>query len=209
MLDGRTRVGLTVAGGFVGKTVGLLVFGPAGALVLGAALSVLSQAQAKRVIDSAAPYVLPDHQAWVKEASGSVDALVRRLEAALEEKIAILRTKYRSLGRGVLGRYVKARIEDDARFLRESNVRLAMVAATNAEEQALAVIAWAGCSTVHPALYQTEVKVVSEAMRRRPAITAPIWEWATAIRHTITQGTSAIGSVLPYANGTRQDRQDR
>jgi hypothetical protein len=186
------------------------VFGPAGALVLGAALPVLSQAQAKRVIDSVAPYVLPDHQAWAKEASGSVDALVRRLEAALEEKIAILRTKYRSLGRGVLGRYVKARIEDDARFLRESNVRLAMVAATdNAEEKALAVIAWAGCSTVHPALYQTEVKVVSEAMRRRPAITAPIWEWATAIRHTITQGASAIGSVLPYGNGTRQDRQVR
>lgn len=209
MLDGTTRVGLTVAGGFVGKTVGLLVFGPAGALVLGAVLPVLSQAQAKRVIDRVGPYVLPGYEQWEKETSASADALVRRLGATLEAKIAILRTKYRSLGFGLLGRYVKARIEDDARFLRESKVRLVMAAATDsAEERALAVIVWAGCSTVHPALYQTEVKLVSEAMRRRPAITVPIWEWVTAIRQAITQGGS-IGPVPRCATGTPHDRQDR
>jgi len=155
-----------------------LVFGPAGALVLGTALPVLSQAQAKRVIDIVVPYVMSDYKQWAEETSASVDTLVRRLKAALEAKIARLRSKYRSLGCGVLGGYVKSRIEDDARILRESKVRLALAAATDGTEgRALAVIAWAGCSTVHPALYQTEVKVVSEAMRRRPAITVPIWEW--------------------------------
>ena len=210
MLDGTTRVGLTVAGGFVGKTVGLLVFGPAGALVLGAAIPVLSQAQAKRVIDTVAPHVLANYKRWSKETSVSVDALVRRLEAALEAKTEILRTKYRSVGCGMLGRYVKARIEDDACFLRESKVRLARAAATgSAEERALAVIRWAGTSTVHPVIYQAEVKALSEAMGRRPAITAPIWEWVTAIRKTITQGVSAIGLVSARASGTPEDRQDR
>ena len=62
MLDGAARAGLAVAGGFVGKTVGLLVFGPAGALVLGAALPVLSQAQTKRLLDVVVPYVLPGYE---------------------------------------------------------------------------------------------------------------------------------------------------
>lgn len=115
ILDGAMRVGLTVAGGFVGKTVGWLVFGPAGALVLGPALPVLSQTQTTRVIDSVV-CVLPDYVGWAEEVSASIDNLVRRLEAALEAKTAILRTKYQSLGRGVLDRCVTTRIEDDARF---------------------------------------------------------------------------------------------
>ncbi|MGH8453972.1 MAG: hypothetical protein ACRESW_05415, partial [Nevskiales bacterium] len=45
VLDGSTRVGLAVAGGYLGTGIGLLVFGPAGALVWGSVLPVLAQAQ--------------------------------------------------------------------------------------------------------------------------------------------------------------------
>ncbi|MGH8478595.1 MAG: hypothetical protein ACREXK_03200 [Gammaproteobacteria bacterium] len=198
MLDGAARAGLAVAGGFVGKTVGLLVFGPAGALVLGAALPVLSQAQAKRLIDSVGLYVLPGYEQWDKETSASVDALVVRLKAALEAKTAILRTKYRSLGCEVLGRYVKARIEDDARFLRESKVRLerAVTTPNGPEGRALAVVAWAVSSTVHPALFQAEMKALFEVLGRRPSITAPIRGGVTAVGDAIIKRFSAIGSAL-------------
>jgi hypothetical protein len=152
---------------------------------------------------------MSDYRQWAMEASASVDTLVRQLEAALGAKTAILRTKYRSLGCGVLGRYVKTRIEDDARFLRESTVRLerAVAIPDGPEERAHAVIAWTVSSTVHPALVQTEMKALFEVLGRRPSITAPIGGWATAVWHAIVRGISATGSVLSLASGTPQDRR--
>ena len=109
----------------------------------------------------------------------------------------------------MLGGYVKTRIEDDARFLRESKVRLERAVTTpdGPEGRALAVIAGAGSSTVHPALFQTEMKAVFEVLGRRPSITPPIGGLVTAGVHAITRGLYAIGSVLSSASGTAQERR--
>jgi hypothetical protein len=109
----------------------------------------------------------------------------------------------------VLGRYVKARIEADARFLRESKVRLERAMATPdcPEGGAHGVIAWTGSSTVHPALVPTEMKALFEVLGRRPSITVPIGGWATAVWHAMVRGISATGSVLSLASGTPQDRR--
>jgi uncharacterized membrane protein len=174
ILDGSTRIGLAVAGGYAGSAIGLLVFGPAGALVLGATVPVLSQAQASSITGALDKLVRgDDYKQWAEEINQAVDASVACLEQAIEDKRQILRSKYGALGSGGVSDYVRARIEDDARFLRES---LALLKHLNqqhwdaAEQRALAVIRWAGSSTIHPACYQSELVAMDNALKK-PLIT--------------------------------------
>jgi len=49
IMDGGTRIGLATIGGFLGSGIGLLVYGPAGALIWGSMMPILAQSQTTRV----------------------------------------------------------------------------------------------------------------------------------------------------------------
>ena len=94
VLDGSARMGLAVAGGYLGTGIGLLVFGPAGALVWGSVLPVLAQAQASRLMGLLDEYIQTDaYRKWASEAHRAIDALVTCLDKAIEDKMQLLRDK--------------------------------------------------------------------------------------------------------------------
>lgn len=173
VLDGSARAGLAAAGGYLGTGIGLLVFGPAGALVWGSVLPVLAQAQASRFIGLLDKYIQSkDYTQWASEAHRDIDALVTRLDEALEHKIQLLRNKYEALGRGHLSDYVRYRFTDEERFLRESKARLALLRPEirgSVEQRALDVIRWTAGSTVHPTRYQAVLKQLNGTLMRRPS----------------------------------------
>ena len=172
LLEGATRSGLAATGGYVGAGIGLLVFGPAGALVFGAGLPVLAQAQSNRVLGLLDDYITTeDYRDWRVKAQKAIKVLEACLNAALGEKEEILRRKYKSLGKGMLSEYVKFRFVDEARFLRESRARLqqvSLMASDNPERCAMAMIGWAGSSTVHAVKYQAEMMYLSQVLADRP-----------------------------------------
>ena len=126
VLDGSARVGLAVAGGYLGTGIGVLVFGPAGALVWGSILPVLAQAQASRLMGLLDGFIQTEaYTQWASEAHSAIYALVTCLDRAIEDKIQRLRNKYNALGTGQLSTYIRYRFTDDECFLGESQASLA------------------------------------------------------------------------------------
>lgn len=174
ILDGGIRVGLATAGGYIGASIGLLVFGPAGALVLGAVTPVLSQAQARRFAGLMDKHIKAEpYTQWETDTHRVIDEFVTCLEASIERKRQFLRDKYKALGTGDISDYVRYRLADDARFLRESRALLAQLTREHCdtvEQRALDVIRWTAGSTVHPALYQSELFQLNEVLKQRPSL---------------------------------------
>jgi len=172
LLDGSVRAGLAAAGGYTGTSLGLLVFGPAGALVLGSVLPVLSQAQASPVLQQLEKLsVTAREERWQECVHGALDRLAARLESSIENKIELIREKYLSAGSGGVRDYVRARFEDDARALRESRVRLAQLTQARfpeAADRARRMVLWASESSIHPVLYQQPLLTLERALRTRP-----------------------------------------
>jgi hypothetical protein len=160
VLDGSTRASLAVAGGYLGTGIGLLVFGPAGALVWGSVLPVLVQAQASRFMGLLDKYIQTEaYTKWASAAHSALDALVICLDKAIEDKIQLLRDKNRALGAGPLSEYVRYRVTDDERFLGESRSRLARrrpETCGTVERRALDMLRWTAGSTIHPARFQRQ-----------------------------------------------------
>ena len=150
VLDGSARVGLAAAGGYLGTGIGLLVFGPAGALVWGSVLPVLAQAQASR-FKGLDDYIQTEaYTKWASEAHSTIDALLTCLDKAIADKIRRLRDKCKTLGAGHLSAYVRCRFTDEVRFLRESQSRLAHLrpeTCGTVEQRALDMIRWTAGST--------------------------------------------------------------
>ena len=173
LLDGSARAGLAAIGGYVGSSIGLLVFGPAGAMVLGAALPVLSQVKANAVTGILDKHVMMDE--WQDKMEISLNSLYTCLNCQIDKKLQLLRLKYKKLGTGQLSLYTRQRFVDEARFLREAKERLRkLTQADNVhsiEQRAGDVIRWAANSTIHPALYQAEIKQLSATIGQRPSLT--------------------------------------
>lgn len=173
VFDGSTRMGLAAIGGFAGKSIGLLVFGPAGALVLASALPILAQRQSKFVQGVVDQWITSDAYAeWKSDTQAVLGALTNTLERAMETKLAILRKREGALGDGEVAEYVRWRICDDICFLIEQRCLLqasSHVPSSSVEARAAAVLAWLPGSTIHPRLYQSELNALSVALGKRPA----------------------------------------
>lgn len=176
MLDGSTRAGLAAFGGFVGHAIGLLAFGPAGALVFGATVPVLSQAQSNRVKGALDKYITSEsYKSWSVEAGRALNNMIGSLTRSLSFKEEIGHEKRQRLGTDVLADYVRARLEDDAWFLAELRLRLGQIdtnSEKSIEQKAAAVLAWTGTSPIYPALYQSELNALNTVMQARPGILA-------------------------------------
>ncbi len=197
VLDGSTRAGLAVAGGYLGTGIGLLVFGPAGALVWGSVLPVLAQAQASRFMGLLDGYIQTEaYTKWTSSAHSPIDALVTCLEKAIRDKIQLLRDKDKALGAGQLSDYVRYRFTDEMRFLDESQARLAQLRPETrgtVEQRALDVIRWTAGSTIHPVRYQVELARLNETLKRRPSFLAEV---IGSPGDVLDKATGAIGGFI-------------
>lgn len=166
LIQGSTRAGLAVAGGFVGKSIGLLVLGPAGALVGGALGPVVAQAGAGRL----APRIRKAVRLRPKVDRGiddTCDALSHDVEKAIDQMLAVLRRKHRLIGSGVAGTYVRHRVIDEARHLDECQGELLRLRCDpwGARSRAVSMLRIASRS-VHPSRYQGTLRDLLDALRR-------------------------------------------
>lgn len=211
LLDGGTRAGLAVVGGFMGKTIGLLTFGPAGAMVLGSLVPALSQAQSSRVLGVIDGWAKPrSYQKWEVRADGAIDALSAVLNKGIIEKTDILRGKFRALDKDGAGAYVRARLLDDALYLDEVLIRLQRLKRKkdqSVEQRALGVIQWTAVSTVHPALYQTELRQLQSVLEKRPSLAQRTEAIVgVAARRSATVVRNASEWAMGFLNGLRDKR---
>jgi hypothetical protein len=174
LIDGSTRAGLAVLGGYAGAGIGYVVFGPAGGLVFGSVLAVLGQAQTTSVarkLDSS--FDTRAYKNWQADGHRALDSLVTCLRAELEGKLTRLHQKHRAMTPGGIRDYIRARIEDEATFLRESNLRLEGLPGHEVlcEERSLSVIRWIASSTIHPVAYQAEMNTLNKVLAARPSLT--------------------------------------
>ena len=173
LLDGGARAGLAVVGNYVGVGVGLLVFGPAGALVLGAVAPIFSQRQSGRLKGTLDRWVQDKtYRDWAEEARGALSELISRAEDALQQKAALLQSRQPADTQAVVVRYLRWRVDGDLAFLREAWCRLRVIRDDNAaavEISAAHVMSWLSSSTLHPSVYQDQLLGISEILKRRPS----------------------------------------
>ncbi len=173
MINGSIRAGLAVAGNFAGVTIGLLVFGPAGGLVLGSVLPILSRTQSERAKALADKVVRgKGYMVWQEQACQAHRTLVERLESGLKDKAERLKLRTSS-GTDFATDYVRWRLNDELRFLRETWLRLQTIsqgAESDIEAAAEKLLLWIGTCTLHPAVYQVELVQWLRVMAMRPTL---------------------------------------
>jgi hypothetical protein len=184
MINGTIRAGLAVAGNFAGVTIGLLVFGPAGGLVLGSVLPILSRTQSERAKALANKVVRgKGYMVWQEQACQAHRTLVGRLESGLKDKAERLKSRTTS-GTDFATDYVRWRLNDELRFLRERWLRLQTIsqgAESDIEAVAEKLLLWIGTCTLHPAVYQVELLQWLRIMSQRPTLGDNVGERARSV----------------------------
>ena len=175
LLDGGTRAGLAVVGNYVGVGVGLLVFGPAGALVLGAVAPIVSQRQSSLVKGKLDEWVKDaTYRAWADEARHALSGLIARAQGALKQKAALLQARQPDNADAAVVHYLRWRTDDQLGFLREAWCRLQAIAGDKASAVEILMarlMGWLSTSTLHPTAYQAELDSLSKVLKRRPSTT--------------------------------------
>lgn len=207
LVDGSVRSGLAVAGNVAGVTLGLMVFGPAGALVLGAALPVLSRWQAARVRRGLESTVRGERYVeWETRCRQALSELGLVLNGGLDDKIARLRAQ-QPASRTPWALYLGSRIEDDIRFLQEARVRLRPLVtgkSLRVEEASVRVVSWLATSTLHPAVYQAPLRKWMELVAQQPVLGERLADTASfAGRKTAEAGQSAWGVLRKWTAGRK------
>lgn len=149
---------LGVLGGFAGKGVGLLIFGPAGGVIFGGVIAVVAASQSHNFIS------------FLKETRASKlfnerlvkasNDLLNAVSSGLDKKIEIIKKKKASLkGLKEIVEYMNNRFEDDLRYFQERRnevFSLMKGSPGSAVEYAITSIDVARRSKVHQALLQQE-----------------------------------------------------
>ncbi|HXF09104.1 MAG TPA: hypothetical protein VNK45_11415 [Candidatus Acidoferrales bacterium] len=184
IINGVVRTGLAVTGNYVGVGIGLLVFGPAGAVVLGSVLPVLSRWQSdrtKRVLDRLVHG--ERYRQWERAARQRLDALGAVLRAGLKEKTRLIAAR-EWIDDNAAAEYLAWRRDDDLRFLREAELKLKAILQDlerPVEEAASRLLVWLSHSTLHPARYQREFRAWLDVLDRRPGIPQSVGDLVGAI----------------------------
>ena len=158
LIEGTARAGLAVAGGIVGQSVGLLLLGPAGALIFGGVLPILAQAGAGSLVVGAKNAV-GLRSKTDKVIDSYCDDLCETAERAIDDKLSTLRLKHREVGNGVAGTYIRYRLLDEARHLDECQGRLVELRQEGRyRPDRVAEVLRIALRAVHPSRYQQELR---------------------------------------------------
>lgn len=181
LMDGGTRFGLATLGGFLGSGIGLLVYGPAGALIWGSMMPILAQSQTTRVkgkIQSTAK--TKELLVWEKNLKIILDQLNLKIESVLQFKITRLRDEFRQYESGKLSDFIKLRLAAEGRYLQEMTSELNRMRQDEKltdEEKAINIIRFFAHSSIHPIKFQKELKKISEILKDKPTLTQSGSRW--------------------------------
>lgn len=169
-VDGAVTGGLTVAGGFVGQSLGLLLFGPAGAVVFGAlggTGALFGSGWTREKIDR---MLVAD---WVRGLDDPAEDFRMALKRAMRRKIQILKEKIDRLGSvdGALVAWIRLRLLDDVVAVAEGVAKLEFDVVDREQptraRELLRVMHEAG---VHPWSVQSELAGLVGRLAERPSV---------------------------------------
>lgn len=171
VLDSAVKGGLATAGGISGKIVGLLLFGPAGALIFGSvggAGAILgshwTRQQVTRLISGD----------WLESLDETTNLLHRALVGEIERKIRLLTEKYGQIAiqDHEQGAWFLARVSDDVVALAEHIYELEHeIAGQGQPERARMCLRAMTEASVHPWAVQQELSAVLNALKQQPSLT--------------------------------------
>lgn len=167
-VDGALKGSLAIAGGLSGQALGLLIFGPAGAVVFGGSggvLALFGAGPARQALDKGL------HPDWLDRLSRASLQFIKALTRAIAAKTKQLDTKLNMLG-GVERddvAWVRARMLDDKIFLAEAAVAAEKLAEISAPlDQAEAALRTAYDFAVHPRSMHAEMQALMLVFNDRP-----------------------------------------
>jgi hypothetical protein len=167
-VDGALKGSLAIAGGLSGQALGLLIFGPAGAVVFGGSggvLALFGAGSARQALDKGL------HPEWFDRLSHASLQFIHALRRAIAAKTQQLDTKLDMLG-GVERddvAWVRARMLDDKIFLAEAAVAAEKLAdICNPLDQAEAALRTAYDFAVHPRSLHVELQALMTVFGSRP-----------------------------------------
>lgn len=190
-MDASVKGGLSAIGGLSGKFIGLVAFGPAGALVLGGVGGVGALAgvgwareQASRLLSSE----------WLADLDTSAERFRNVMLTAIQTKIEMLEGKRSQVADTVptVRCWLDARFADDIVFLREIAYDLEIVLPhLRQPERARAYLAAMDAAKVHPLAIQAELDDLLVAMSSEPSKTKSAGKKAE-------QAWTSIKAKLPF-----------
>ena len=199
LINGSITAGLAVSGNFVGVGIGLLVFGPAGAVVLGSALPALSRTLVGSTRNAVATLAQGErHKAWAAEARERLERLMAVLEEALKRKAEIVKQRRSGLQGGAVGDYLDWRLDEEVCFLREAWLRLAAIRndkTLDVQEAGARLMVWLSACTLHPATYQKEMSAWAQVLQAKPSLGDNMEEQT---RRAVRAAGEAVGTVMGF-----------
>jgi len=212
IINGVVRTGLAVTGNYVGVGIGLLVFGPAGAVVLGSVLPVVSRLQsgrAKRCIGRMSRG--ESYRQWESEARQCLDALGAVLRAGLDDKARRIKARAWT-DDNAAAEYLAWRRDDDLRFLHEADLKLKAILQNRErpiDEAASRLLVWLSHSNLHPALYQPEFRAWIDVTSRRPGLPQSVGDGVGAAAQGIASFWAGARDVVSGRKMDISGRKDR
>ena len=174
LMDGSVRVSLAVAGQWAGAGLGLLLFGPAGAWVLGAGLPILAQSQTSRVLGELKNRLsMPERKRWTERSDDLLDALQSAGVRSLEARITQLDDIAERIGKDWPSDYIAYRIDDRRQFANECQHRQTSIdreTISLPEQRAAATLRWLATSDIHPLTYQAQLAELTAHLKVRPGL---------------------------------------
>ncbi len=163
--DVTVKGSLGVLGGFAGKGVGVLIFGPAGGVIFGGVIAVMAATQSRNLI-SIIKNTRASNKVGVKLIEAS-NGLLESISNGLASKMAIIRSKKQVLkGQQELVSYLIERFDDDIMYFQERLNEINSFKENNPKNSvkyAIGAIDIARRSKVHQYLLQKEYRDVLDA----------------------------------------------
>uniref|UniRef100_A0A7C1NWG7 Uncharacterized protein n=1 Tax=Agrobacterium albertimagni TaxID=147266 RepID=A0A7C1NWG7_9HYPH len=171
IMDAIAKVGLSAVGALSGKTLGILAFGPAGALVLGGVGGVgalmgagWTREQATRLLSSE----------WLSEVDASTERFRTSVLTAVRAKVAMLNEKRASVPETIpeINDWINARFADDILFLGEVAYDLEVtIPAMSQPAKARASLSAMDAAKVHPLAVEKELTGLLKVLGAEPSKT--------------------------------------
>ena len=170
-VDGVVKGGLTVAGGFVGQSIGLLLFGPAGAVVFGAfggTGALFGSGWAREKLDHV--LIAPE---WVRRLDEPTEDFRVSLKAVMRRKIEILKGKIDQLDSldGELVPWIRGRLSDSALAIAEGVAELEFdVVEQDQPKRAIELLRLMRDTGVHSWSVQSKLVRLAESLTEKPTV---------------------------------------
>lgn len=158
---------MAIAGGVAGTGLGMLLFGPAGAYILGGVSTVLGATQGNIITNRLDRFLDPDRENTLKSLA---NGLLEKCNHELASKIALLDEKISALSNSGISSYVKYRLGWERIYLQIAIKRhndLMQNKSITGTKKIFKALRLASESTVHPYFLQSSYKQITQVLHRK------------------------------------------